>query len=384
MLVVAEVALAIVLLAGSGLMLRSLTKLLAIDPGFDGRNVLTFRMNIPPGTMPRDSTPAFYAQLEQRLRAIPGADDVGLSNCAPLNGGCSGTVMRRLDQPGTTLMQGTTVGIHWASPSWFATMHVALQAGRLFGATDRAGAPRVVVINEAAAKAAWPGENPIGKHVEVGQGGLDDAEVIGIVRGVRQRADSAPVPEVYTSLAQSPRPGVISFIRARRDAASLGEDVRRAVHDIAPMIPIYDMQTMDARTAAATAQARFSATLLALFALTALSLAAIGIYGVMSLAVSARSRELGIRIALGADQRRVKRLVIGEGLALAASGATIGLVAALMATRVLRTMLYDLAPSDPATYAAVIVLLGGTAVAAAWIPARRAARVDPVEALRAD
>ena len=180
---------------------------------------------------------------------------------------------------------------------------------------------------------------------------MDDAEVIGIVRGVRQRADSAPVPEVYTSLAQSPRPGVISFIRTEAATLhrSMGDEVRRAVHERrAGMIPIYDMQTMDARTAAATAQARFSATLLALFALTALSLAAIGIYGVMSLAVSARSRELGIRIALGADQRRVKRLVIGEGLALAASGATIGLVAALMATRVLRTMLYDLAPSDPA------------------------------------
>jgi putative ABC transport system permease protein len=383
-LVVAEVALAIVLLAGSGLMLRSLTKLLAIDPGFDGHNVLTFRMNIPPGTMPRDSTPAFFAQLEQRLRAIPGAEDVGLSNCAPLNGGCNGTLMRRRDQPGTSLMQGTSIGIHWVNASWFSTMHVTLLAGRLFNATDRVGSPKVIVINEAAAKATWPGENPIGKHVEAGQGGLDDAEVIGVVRGVRQHPDSAPAPDIYTSLAQSPRPGVIAFIRARRDASSLGEDARRAAHDIAPTIPIYDMQTMDARTAAATAQERFSATLLALFALTALSLAAIGIYGVMSLAVSARSRELGIRIALGADQGRVKRLVIGEGLALAASGAILGLVAALMATRVMRTMLYDLAPSDPVTYAVVVVLLGGTAVAAAWIPARRAARVDPVEALRAD
>jgi ABC-type antimicrobial peptide transport system permease subunit len=144
------------------------------------------------------------------------------------------------------------------------------------------------------------------------------------------------------------------------------------------------MQTMAARTASATAQQRFSATLLALFAITALSLAAMGIYGVMSLAVAARSRELGIRIALGADQGRVKRLVIGEGVALAASGAAIGLIVALVATRVLRTMLYDLAPSDPMTYGAVVALLGATAVAAAWLPARRAARVDPVEALRAD
>jgi predicted permease len=383
-LVVAEVALAIVLLAGSGLMLRSLTKLLAIDPGFDGRNVLTFRLNIPPGSIPRDSAPGFYAQLEERLHAIPGATDVGLANCAPLSGGCNATVMRRLDQPGTTLMQGAHVGIHWASATWFQTLHEPLLAGRLFNATDRPGSPRVVVINDATAKAVWPGENPIGKHIEVGQGGLSDAEVVGVVRGVRQRPDSAPVPEVYASLGQTARPGAIAFIRTQRDASSLGDEVRRAMHEVAPSIPIFDMQTMEARTAAATAQARFSATLLGLFALTALSLAGIGIYGVMALAVSARSRELGIRIALGADQRRVRRLVIGEGVALAASGAVIGLIAAFMATRVLRTMLYDLAPSDPATYAAVIVQLGGTAVAAAWLPARRAARVDPVEALRAD
>jgi predicted permease len=382
-LVVAEVALAIVLLAGSGLMLRSLSKLLAIDPGFDGHNVLTFRLNVPPGTMPRDSMPGFYAQLVERVRGVPGVTDVGLNNCAPLSGGCNMTPMRRLDRPGT-LEQGTPMGIHWANAGWFPTMHVSLVAGRLFNATDRVGTPRVVIINEAAAKAVWPGENPIGKHVELGQGGLSDAEVVGVVRGVRQRPDSAAGPEAYGAFEQAIRPGVVVFVRARRAASAIGEEVRRAVRDVAPSIPIYDMQTMDARTAAATSQARFSATLLALFAFTALSLAAIGIYGVMSLAVSTRSRELGIRIALGADQGRVKRLVIREGVALAASGAAIGLVVAFMATRVLRTMLYDLAPSDPATYAVVVMLLGGTAVAAAWIPARRAARVDPVEALRAD
>jgi predicted permease len=334
--------------------------------------------------MPRDSMPGFYAQLERRLRAVPGVESVGLSNCAPLNGGCNGTLLRRLDRPATTLREGSPVGIHWASATWFATMRVPVQAGRVFSEVDRATSPKVIVINDAAAKQIWPGENPIGKHVEVGQGGMSDAEVIGVVRGVRQRADSAPVPEVYAAYAQSPRSGLIAFVRASRDAASMGDDVRRAVREVAPQLPVYDMQTMAARTASATAQQRFSATLLALFAVTALSLAAMGIYGVMSLAVAARSRELGIRIALGADQGRVKRLVIGEGVALAASGAAIGLIVALVATRVLRTMLYDLAPSDPMTYGAVVALLGATAVAAAWLPARRAARVDPVEALRAD
>lgn len=384
LLVVAEVALAIVLLAGSGLMLRSLGKLLAIDSGFDGRGVLTFRLSIPPGGMARDSMPGFYAQVEERMRALPGVSDVGLNNCAPLSGGCNGTGLIRLDRPKVDFGHAPGVGIHWASPSWFATMHIPLLRGRLMTGADRAGMPKVVVINEAAAKKIFPGEDPIGKHVMLGQGGLDDAEVIGIVGGVRQQVDSAPSPDVYGAYTQAPRAGMMVFLRTSRNPASLANEVRRAIHDIAPKLPVYDMRTMDERTAAVTARARFSATLLALFALTALSLAAIGIYGVMSLAVSARSRELGIRIALGADQARVKRLVIGEGAGLAAFGVAIGLVAALLATRAMRAMLYDLAPSDPLTYGAVIAVLGLTAVAAAWLPARRAARVDPVEALRAD
>jgi ABC-type antimicrobial peptide transport system permease subunit len=213
---------------------------------------------------------------------------------------------------------------------------------------------------------------------------MEDAEVIGVVGSVRQQVDSEPSSDVYIAFAQAPRAGMVVFLRTSRNPASLAGEVRRAMHDIAPTLPVYDVRTMAERTAAMTARARFSAALLALFALTALSLAAIGIYGVMSLAVSARNRELGIRIALGADQARVKRLVIGEGAGLAAFGAAIGLVAALLATRAMRAMLYDLAPSDPMTYVAVIVLLGLTAVAAAWLPARRASRVDPVEALRAD
>jgi predicted permease len=384
LLVVAEVALAIVLLAGSGLMLRSLGKLLAIDPGFDGRGVLTFRLNIPPGGMARDSVPGFYAQVEERMRAIPGVSDVGLNNCTPLSGGCNGTGLIRLDRPKVDFGHAPGVGIHWASPTWFATMRIPLLRGRLMTDADRTGMPKVVVINDAAAKKIWPGEDPIGKHVALGQGGMEDAEVIGIVGSVRQQVDSEPAPDAYIAFAQAPRAGMVVFLRTSRNPSSLANEVRRAMHEIAPTLPVYDVRTMAERTAAMTARARFSATLLALFALTALSLAAIGIYGVMSLAVSARNRELGIRIALGADQARVKRLVIGEGAVLAAFGAAIGLVAALLATRAMRAMLYDLAPSDPMTYVAVMVLLALTAVGAAWLPARRASRVDPVEALRAD
>ncbi len=384
LLVVTEVALAIMLLAASGLMIRSLAKLLAVDYGFDGRGVLTFRLNIPPGDMPRDSMPGFYDQVVARVRAVPGVADVALNNCPPLNGGCNGTGIIRLDRPKIDFGHAPDIGIHWASPSWFSTLGVHLLRGRLITGEDRAGAPKVVVINDAAAERVWPGEDPIGKHVALGQGGLDDAVVVGIVRGVRQKPDSAPKPDAYVAYAQAPRPGMIVFVRTVRPPASMGDEVRRAVHDVAPMLPVYDMQTMEQRTENATARTRFSATLLALFAATALSLAAIGIYGVMSLAVSARTRELGIRIALGADRARVQRLVVGEGLTLAAAGVAIGFVGALFATRVLGNMLYGLEPSDPATYAGVTLVLVAAAAAASWLPARRASRIDPINALRAE
>jgi putative ABC transport system permease protein len=263
-------------------------------------------------------------------------------------------------------------------------MRVPLRRGRYFTDADRVGAPRVVIINEAAARAIWPNEDPIGKHVEVGQGGIDDAEVIGVVGGVRQRPDSAAGSDVYAPYLQSPRPGMVIFVRTVRDPAAMGSEIRAAIHQVAPQYPLYDMQTMSDRAAAATAQARFSALLLGLFAVIALALAAIGIYGVMSLAVARRTREIGIRIALGADRARVQRLVVGEGAMLVGAGAIVGMVGALMATRVLRSLLFDVAPSDPITYVSIVVVLAMAALIASWIPARRAARVDPLTALRAE
>jgi predicted permease len=384
LLVMAEVALALVLLAGSGLMVRSLSKLLSTSVGFTATGVLTARLTVPQGSVPRDSLPSFYIQLLDRIRAVPGVVDASLNNCAPLSGGCNGTRMRLLDNPGIDLTHSPSVGVHWASPTWFSTMRIPLKRGRYFTNADRADAQRVVIINEAAAREIWPNEDPIGKHVEVGQGGIKDAEIIGIVGGVRQRADSAAGADVYAPYLQSPMPGMVIFIRTSRDPASIGGEVRAAIHEVAPAYPLYDMQTMTDRAAAATAQARFSAMLLAFFAVTALSLAAIGIYGVMSLAVTARTREIGIRIALGADRGRVQRLVVGEGAALVAVGASVGLVGALFATRVLRNLLFDVGPSDPVTYVSIVFVLGAAALLASWIPARRAGRVDPLTALRAD
>jgi predicted lysophospholipase L1 biosynthesis ABC-type transport system permease subunit len=240
------------------------------------------------------------------------------------------------------------------------------------------------VVNDVAASRFWPGANPLGKLVSIGQGGMDSAVIVGVVRGVRQNPDSAPRPEVYVPYAQSPRSGMIMFVRSTRNPSALGPEVRRAVHDVAPQLPMFDMQTMDARAAGATAQARFRALVLALFAVTALALAVVGIYGVLSLSVTARWRELGIRAALGADRARMLRLVVGEGLSLVAVGAAIGLVGALAATRVLSAFLFGVSPNDPVTYTLVTMVLVVAAALASWMPARRAARVEPVEALRAD
>ena len=383
-LVVIEVALALVLLAGSGLMLRSLSKLVGVNPGFDSRQVLTLRLTSSPGVRARDSLPGFYQELLGRLGALPGVTDVALGDCPPLAGGCNRTALVLRDQPAPTDGSTALVGAHWATPRWFSALRIPLRAGRVFEDADRLGRRKVVIVSEQTARKYWPNASPLGKPVAVMQGGFHDtAYVVGVVGDVRFRsAESPPEPDVYIPYYQSPRGGAIVYLRTAGDPASLADAARRTIHELAPDLPVYDIRTLKSRVADATAQARFSAVLLVLFAGAALILAAIGIYGVMSFSVAKRTREIGIRVALGAARRDVLRLIVGQGTALAVAGSAIGLVAALAATRVLGSLLYDVAPFDPPTYVLVVVLLSLTAIVASWIPARRAARVDPVEALR--
>jgi putative ABC transport system permease protein len=375
-----------VLLVGSGLMMRSLAKLLSTDIGFDASNMLTFRASLSPGLVPRDSMAGFYEEVLNRVRAVPGATDVALGGCVPLSGGpCSGWVFHRADQPASDgrIDMSALIGLNPVTPNWMSALHVRLERGRAFTAADRAGAPQVVLLNESAAKKFFGSENPIGKHVSI-SGGITDGEVVGVVAGVRQRPDSTAGPLAYVPLAQAPTPGAFFFVRSARDAASMSNEVRRAIHDVAPQVPVYDMLTMAQRTATATADARFRAMLLAVFAIAALTLAAIGVYGVMSFAVTARTREIGVRMALGAEQTRVQWLIISESMRLVALGGIIGIIGALAATRLLRVFLFDLTPTDPATYASIVILLATVSIVAGWVPARRASRVDPVMALRAE
>lgn len=382
-LVVAEVALALVLLAGSGLMLRSLGNLLQVDPGFDGRKVLTLRLALPAGSLSPDSLPGFYERLQDEVAALPGVDRVAIADCPPLNNGCNGTIMTFADRP-QRATGNAMVGVHWVSPSWFGTMGVPLRRGRLFEASDRLNSPKVVLINEAAARQYFPGEDPIGKRVAVYQGGFHTgAEVVGIVGDVRfGTVDSTARPDVYISYGQSRVARMMLFVRTTGDPLRLAADVRAVVRRVAPWAPVFDLRSMSARVATATAQIRFSTVLLGLFAAVALALAVMGIYGVLSFAVQQRTGEIGIRMALGAERGSVLGLVLRDAAGLAVVGLGLGVVAALALTRVLRSMLFEVGTTDPVTYVAMAGVLAAAVLAAAWVPAQRAARLDPVIALR--
>jgi predicted permease len=329
--------------------------------------------------------PAFYDVLLERLRAIPGVTAAAFSDCPPLNGGCNGTAIDLRDRPAAGPGSNPDIGVHWITPEWNRVLGVPLIRGRMFDASDRLGRQKVVLVSESAAQKFWPGQDPLGRPVGIGQGGFweDTARVVGVVGDVRfATVDAPPVPDAYISYYQSPRGGMLVFLRTSGDPLGVAGPARQVIRQLAPGIPVYDIRTLASRAGDAMSYARFSAILLALFGIVALALATLGTYGVISFGVAQRTREIGIRVALGAGRGDVVRLIVGQGLRIAMVGAAFGLVAALAATRVMRSLLYDVAPSDPVTFTAIVALLGGAAVLASWIPARRAARVDPVETLR--
>lgn len=380
-LVAVEIALAVVLLASSGLMMRSLGKLLAVSPGFRAENLLTFRLNTPEGST-RDSLPLFYEAVRTRLAGVPGVTSVTMQDCPPLNGGCNGTSLTLHDRktPGPDV----EVGVHWIVPNWPETMGVALKSGRPLDSRDRLGAPKSVLLSESAARRLLPtGGDPVGLRIGVGQGGFDTATVVGVVADVRYGTiDKGPAPDVYMSHYQSPRGRMMLMVATSVPPEGLVSAVRAAVKDAAPDVPMYDVRTMASRVSDSTAYVRFGTLLLGLFAAIALLLSALGVYGVISFTVSQRTREIGIRMALGAVAPRVARMIIGEGLGVAVVGVVAGVAVAFVATRVLESLLYGVSTTDPLTFVTIVSVLLGAVVLASWIPARRAARIAPTEALR--
>ncbi len=382
-LVSTEIAVAFVLLVASGLMLKSLSRLLDTRAGVDPRNLMTLRISLPDTYTDRN---AFWDQLLARVSTLPGVQSAALTDCPPLSGGCNGTVVWIRDRP--PVPEGTEpgIGVHWVTPEYFNTARLRVVRGRNFQASDRKDAPKVIIINEAAAQKFFPGENPIGRRIGVGQGGFSEgAEVIGVVANQRFRTlEAPPEPDAYIAYAQSPRPRAMVFLRTTVPPADVLSGVRRELQRMDPNLPIYNALTMEERVGNATARTRITSILLTLFAGVALVLSLVGIYGVVAYAVTQRTREIGLRIALGADRSAVAGLVLRYGTTMVGIGLGVGLLAAFAATRVLRSLLYEVQPTDPVTFAVLTVLTGLVALAGTAAPAWRATRVDPLVALKSE
>jgi putative ABC transport system permease protein len=383
LLVVSEVALSLVLLTGAGLLIKSFVRLLQTDPGYETERVLTTRLTLSKTKYPEpDQQAAVYQQLLRRVGALPGVEAVGAASLLPLGGRDSYNVFRIEGRAPFAPGQEPTVRNQVVSPDYFNAMSIPLRQGRVFTEQDAKDSPQVLIVNEAFARRYLMGEDPLGKRLLIG----DEAprEIIGIVRDVRHRGlDEETHPECYVSYLQAPRRNLHLVVRtASSDPAKSATAVRSAIKEADKDQLIGEITTMDTLLARSVAPRRFNMLLLGSFALTALVLAGVGVYGVMSYSVTQHTHEIGIRIALGATRKDVLRLMVGQGMALAFVGVGVGLVGAFVVTRVMESMLYGVGASDPSVFAAVSVLLTVTALVACYLPARRATEIDPMIALR--
>ncbi len=394
-LVIGEVALALVLMTGAGLLIHSALLVSHLQPGFDTANLIVGRVGLPDVGY---SDPVVARQTFERMadavRSLPGVQSAAIVSRAPLTAGFNGNGLipegKPLEESSIVLAMSQIV-----SPTYLSTVRVPLKAGRNFTADDTRQKTMVTIINETLARTMWPGQQPIGKRFaccEPGPKGDRDPvwhEVIGVVGDVHaQGLDRSVQSTFYLPMAQMPATAwgwlgrsVDLVVRTRSGVFPLN-DLRAAVASVAPGVPIYQLSTMQEKIAGTLEESHFDTFLLSTFAGMALLLSSIGIYGVLSYVVSQRTREIGMRLALGAEPAMVLRMVLKQGLSLALIGAVIGLVTSFAVTRIMRNMLYGIAPSDPATFAIVVVVLVSVALAAAYLPARRAMRVDPMVALR--
>jgi putative ABC transport system permease protein len=380
-LVVAEIALALILVAGAGLLIQSLWRLYNVDPGFRAEGVLSFRLS--PAFQGEDTAPrlAYYESVLERLAGLPEVEAAGAVHLTPLGGNNWNPSLRVEGRPGEAL---PSVDWRVATPGYFETLGIPLHAGRPFNSSDREGAPGVALVNQTFARRLFPGESPLGKRVNTFFEGKDNwVTIVGVIGDVKHHAlASAAEPEMYRPYAQYPTTGMTVMLRASSDPLRLVPAVREAVWAVDADVPISEVAPLEEVVARSVARQRSVTVLLAVFAGIALLLGAIGIYGVMAYAVAHRRHEIGIRLALGARQGQVLRLVLGQGMILAVLGLAVGLPATAAATRLLESLLFGVAPADPFTLGGVALLLGVVALLASYYPARRALEVDPVQALR--
>jgi putative ABC transport system permease protein len=388
-LVAAQVAMALMLTAGAGLMVRSLVRLLAVDPGFRSAGVLTFRLAPPQPDYPQDAqVAAFYSELLARIRRLPGVEAAGAARRLPMAGDMGDW---SLQIEGYTPPPGSYSAGDWqvVTPGYLEAMGIRLLAGRTITEADGRRGPFVVLVSESMARAYWPGGKALGGRVRVRRDGAPWMTVAGIVADVKQGGLGAATRKMWywphaqmEATAQFTLRPLSLAIRTGRDPLALAPAVREVVRDLDPRMPLAEVRPLADIVAASVARQRFTMTLFLAFGAVALALAAVGVYGVVAYSVARRTREIGIRMAMGAQRRDVLGLVVRRAAALTAAGLAVGLVGTAALGGLLAGLVYGLSPSDPPTLAGVVLLLAAVALGASWLPARRAARLDPLTAIR--
>lgn len=383
-LVVAEVALALVLVIGAGLMIRSFLRLQRVDPGFNANNVLMVSVALPGARYPEDSQAVtFFDQAEQRIKALPGVVEVGSTDVPALKGSGYTNDMTIPGRPPEDYIR--EIRHKTITNDYFRAMGIQLLSGRFFDQSDNAKGPPTIIVNEAFARRCFPGEEAVGKQVKFARPNEPGAweTIVGVVRSEKQDSLSAdPQPEAYKSQLQETQSQMTLVVRTAGDPRTLVGAVREEIRALDKDLPPYNIKTMNDALYESLARERFTTLLLMVFAGLALVLASVGIYGVMSYAVTQHTHEIGIRMALGAQTRDIFRQVVGQALRLAGIGVALGLGAAFALTRLMASLLYGVSTTDPLTFAVIAILLSGVSLLASYIPARRAMKVDPMIALR--
>jgi predicted permease len=383
-LVIVQLALSLALLASAGLLTRSLVALERVDPGFDGTNLLTAQFRLPAAKY--DSPEKIWAMFDRtvaELRAIPGVESAALVRASPLSQNGESYSITVADKPAVKAGDAPQMLVNSVTPGYFSTMRIPILLGHDVASTDRMGSPGVIVVNKSFANATWPNESPLGKRIKIGD--EDWRTVIGVVGDTKHfTLNEQQLLQGYIPHAQRPQIFTSIVVRAKGNALDLVKPVREAIWRVDRDQPVWRFKAMQQDLDAVVASKKSMMWLTGLFALVALLVAAVGIYGVLSYTMSQRTQEVGIRMALGAEMRDVRRMVLGDGMRLIGLAVFVGLVVSLGAARLLRSQLYGVAPNDSLTFGAVTVVLAGVAMLACYIPARRASRVDPMVALRSE
>ncbi len=387
-LVIAEVALALVLLSGAGLLMKSFARLQNVNPGFNPRNALTFEISLPKMQYSDDaSIVRFNNEAQRQIAALPGLQAAGFSTILPLAGTNSDSSFAIEGRASNDSSPSPDEEKRQVSPNYFRALETPLIKGRFFTDVDNANAPQVIIVNQAFAKKFWPNQDALGKRIVMG--GMSDnpkwITIVGVVGDMRHFGlDVDPKPEMYVPFAQNPYFTTIHVVRSNQDPRSLLPAIRREIQAIDPAVPLANLRTFENVIADSVAPRRLSVVLLGVFAGVAVLLASVGIYGVMSFLVVQRTHEIGVRMALGAQRRDILKLILSRSLKLVSAGALIGLMVALMSTSALRTLLYNVSAFDTSTFVLVTILLAAVALAASYLPAMRATKADPMIALDAE